>query len=103
MATINFKRGDTFSLSCVYKVDDVASSVSAIDIKAQLRDSDTDLVQELAVSKLVGTGQFVLLATAAQTQNWDLNLLKCDIQFTQNDVVRSSSTFFVNVTEDITK
>ena len=103
MATINFKRGDTFSLSCVYKVDDVATSVSTITIQAQLRDSDGDLVQELTVSKPVGTGQFVLLATAAQTQNWDLNLLKCDIQFTQNDVVRSSSTFFVNVTEDITK
>lgn len=103
MATINFKRGDTFSLSCVYKVDDVAVSVTPMTISAQLRNSDGDLVQQLTVTKTVGTGTFTLVASAVQTALWNLTLLKCDIQITQNDIVRSSSTFYVKVIEDVTR
>lgn len=103
MATINFKRGDTFSLSCVYKVDDVATSVAPMTITSQLRTSGGDLVQQLTATKTAGTGTFTLVATATQTALWDLALLKCDIQIVENDIVRSSSTFYVKVIEDVTR
>lgn len=103
MATINFKRGDTFSLSCVYKVDDINTSVAPITIAAQIRNSDGDLVEQLTASKPGTVGLFILTASAAQTLLWDIDLYKCDIQFTENNVVRSSTTFLINVVEDVTR
>lgn len=104
MSTLKFKRGDTFLLTCIFKVDDVASSVSAFTIKAQLRNGAGNLVKELAVTKdAIETGKFTLRCEATETQDWALALHKCDIQFTQSGTVNSSNTFYVEVVEDITK
>ena len=101
MANINIKRGDTFSLLGVYKIDGVASSVSSLVITSQVRDHSDRLVENLIVEKLVSTGQFLL--KAIDTNLWSLNLLSCDIQFIEGDVIRSTSTFNILVEKDITR
>ena len=103
MAQIRFKRGDTFSLSCTYKVDGVPTSVSSIDIDSQIRDNRDRLIQDLLVTKLVGTGQFTLVATATETSNWPTSVLRCDVQFSEGGYVRSTQTFDISVAEDITR
>lgn len=98
-----FKRGDSFVLACVYKQDGVATSVALFTLKAQLRDSSGVLVQELGVSKANQTtspGVFTL--TAGATGSWPIDLLRCDIQFTEGDTIRSTQTFEVEVIEGVT-
>lgn len=103
MAQINFKRGDTFALTCTYKVNGVATSVSDIDIDSQIRNQRDALIADLTVTKLSGTGQFTLVATATQTAMWPVNVLRCDIQFSQGGTVRSTQTIDISVLEDITQ
>lgn len=103
MAQIKFKRGDTFSLSCTYKVDGVATSVSSIDIDSQIRDNRDKLIQELTVTKLIGTGEFTLTSTAEETADWPITTMKCDIQFSEGGSIRSTQTFDVVIIEDVTK
>jgi hypothetical protein len=103
MTTINFKRGDTLSLAGTYKVEGVASSVSAMTIRSQVRQFSGDLVQDLTVVKSAGVGTFSLSATAAQTAAWPLTTLKCDIEFSLSGVVQSTETFSIAVQEDVTQ
>ena len=103
MAQINFKRGDTFTLTCTYKVNGVATSVADIDIDSQIRNQRDALIADLTVTKLSGTGQFTLVATATQTAMWPVNVLRCDIQFSQGGMVRSTQTIDISVLEDITQ
>ena len=100
---IKFKRGDTFSLTCTYKVDGVPTSVSAITIKSQIRNQRDQLIQELDVEKLVSTGKFTLIASAEDTAEWPITVLRCDIQFSDGGIVRSTQTFDISVLEDITQ
>ena len=103
MAQINFKRGDTFTLTCTYKVNGVATSVADIDIESQIRNQRDALIEDLTVTKLVGTGKFTLVATAVETALWPVNVLRCDIQFSQGGTVRSTQTIDISVLEDITQ
>lgn len=103
-ATISpIKRGDSFLLACTYKQNGVATDVSPYTIRSQVRDSSNALVQELSVSKANQTtnpGVFVL--SGGVTSGWPIDLLRCDIQFTENGTVRSTQTFFIPVEEDVT-
>lgn len=103
MAQIKFKRGDTFTLTCTYKVDGVPASVAALTIDSQIRNQRNQLIQELTVTKLVGTGQFTLVASAEDTTDWPVSVLRCDIQFSESGVVRSTQTFDISVAEEVTK
>ena len=103
MAQIKFKRGDTFTLTCTYKVDGIATSVSALTIESQIRNQRDTLIQDLTVTKLVGTGQFTLVASTADTTEWPVSVLRCDIQFSEGGVVRSTQTFDISVVEEVTK
>ena len=102
MSTIQLKRGDTFSLTCTYKVDGVAVSLSNTTIRSQVRSSSSPLVDSLLVTKLSATGVFTLVATAAQTRLWNVELLECDIEFINNDITRSTNTFNIQVERDVT-
>lgn len=97
------KQGDSFSLACLYKQGDVPTSVELFSIRAQVRDSSDNLVQELIVTKAdqVGNpGVFVL--SAGIINNWPIDLLRCDIQFSEEQTVRSTQTFMIPVEEDVT-
>lgn len=103
MAQIKFKRGDTFTLTCTYKVDGVPASVSALTIDSQIRNQRNALIHDLTVTKLVGTGQFTLIASAEDTAEWPVSVLRCDIQFSESGIVRSTQTFDISVIEEVTK
>ncbi len=97
------KQGDTFILACTYKQDGVATSVENFTIRAQVRDSSDDLVQELTVAKANQTtnpGVFTL--AAGLTTSWPIDQLRCDIQFSEGGTVRSTQTFYIAVEEDVT-
>lgn len=103
-ATISpIKRGDSFILACTYKQDGVPTNVDPFLIRAQVRDSSDALVQALVVSKANQTsnpGVFVLSAGTIDT--WPIDLLRCDIQFSEGETVRSTQTFHIPVEEDVT-
>lgn len=97
------KRGDSFYLACVYKQNNVATDVDQYTIRAQVRDSSDNLVQELIVQKANQTtnpGVFVL--SAGIISDWPIDLLRCDIQFSEEQTVRSTQTFMIPVEEDVT-
>lgn len=99
------KRGDTFTLACTYKQNGVVYDVTNFTIRSQVRYSTGALVEELTVTKADQTtnpGVFVL--AAADPMDWPVNILSCDIQFSDGDgVVRSTQTFKIPVVEDITQ
>lgn len=102
----DFKRGDTFTASCVYKIDGVPTTLAGKAIAAQIRTADGTLIDALAVAipdQVANPGRFTLSATATQTALWPVAGLRCDIQFTQGGAVQSTDTFLVPVVQDITK
>lgn len=102
----DFKRGDSFTASCVYKIDGVPTSLTGKAIAAQIRTADLALIDALAVAipdQTTNPGRFTLTATPAQTALWPVAGLRCDIQFSQGGAVQSTDTFLVPVVQDITK
>jgi hypothetical protein len=99
-----FKRGDSFAISCTYKQNGTPHSVFAVDIKCQVKQGTT-LVTEMNISKAdqaASPGVFVLLPQSSDTALWPLGNLLCDIQFTEGGVVRSTETFYINIIEQVT-
>ena len=98
------KRGDTFTLACTYKQNGVVYDVTNFTIRSQVRDSEGMLVSELTVTKAdqsTNPGVFVLAAAGATA--WPVDILSCDIQFSDSEgVVRSTQTFKIPVVEDVT-
>ena len=107
LKSINFKRGDTFSLECTRK-DNAGVAVNltgyTITSTAKVGTSFSDSLT-VAVTN-AAAGQFTLSETAANTANWpissDASIMYCDVQFVLSGVVKSSETFIINVVEDIT-
>lgn len=98
------KRGDSFLMACIYKVGGVATDVTNYTIRSQVRNSSDVLVQELTVTKADQTtdpGAFVL--AAGVIDSWPIDLLRCDIQFSEEGTVRSTQTFMIPVVEDVTR
>lgn len=99
----SIKQGDSFSLACVYKENDLPYSVAQFTIRAQVRDSSDTLVQELSVSKAdQATNPGVFVLSAGIISGWPIDLLRCDIQFSEEQTVRSTQTFMIPVEEDVT-
>lgn len=98
------KVGDTFILACTYKQNGLPYDVTIFTIRSQVRDSEGMLVSELTVTKAdqsTNPGVFVLAASGATA--WPIDVLSCDIQFSDSEgVVRSTQTFKIPVVEDVT-
>ena len=98
-----FKRGDTFLLACVYKVDGEPAPIDGLTIASQIRQANGSLVATLAVEPdIVETGKF-LLTPDTETDTWPIDTLFCDLEISENGFIRSTQTFQVNVIKDITK
>lgn len=100
----DFKRGDSFSLACVYKVDGVPTSIDGMDIASQIRTVSLDLVSALTFTpgnQTTSPGSFTLTADSG-TASWPIAGLRCDIQITQSGIIISTDTFLVPVVQDIT-
>lgn len=100
-----FKRGDTFSLACTWKDGGVATSVAGLTIASQIRTHGTlNLVATLEVvvdDQVLSPGVFALVAR--DTSAWPVGAMVCDIEITQDGIVRSSESFLVPVAEGVTR
>lgn len=103
MLQVSLKRGDTFFLTCTYKINGVASALPA-GIRAQVRDKRGVLMGEATVTRIpANAGQYTLQIDPEVTKTWTKGKAQCDIQYTTDDgKVVSTPTFDVVVTEDVT-
>lgn len=104
---INHIRGDDLSIAMA--LTDPQDSNAAIDItgwtiRSQVRQSGT-LVSALTITVTNASGGlFTASATAATTDDWPIDVLDCDVEFTRpTDGVVSSQPFTITVCEDITR
>lgn len=101
-----FKRGDTFSLACTWKVDGVPASISGLTITSQIRSVSGALVAQLRVvadDQTASPGKYALVPVNPDTNLWPIGDNYCDIQIDDQGIDRSSETFVVPVIEDVTK
>jgi hypothetical protein len=106
MQSINFKRGDTLSISCTRK----DSSGSAINLAGYTITSSVKMgafTDTLTVTVTnAAAGEFTLTKAAANTASWPLSSgtspMLCDVQFVVGGTTKSSETFEISVAEDIT-
>lgn len=101
-----FKRGDTFTFTCRYKVDGVPTDVTGFEIRAQIRDRLGALVatlQPVLADQTQQTGVFYLEPVIPDTSGWAIGRHSGDIQITEDGITRSTVTFTLPVVEDITR
>jgi hypothetical protein len=101
----SFKRGDTFMLECTHRVNGIATAVSGLAIRSQIRTSTGELVAVLESAVLdqgALPGQFVLSPVNANTSAWPVGTHRVDIEVINAGVIRSTKTFLLPVEEDST-
>ena len=104
-----FKRGDTFALAGVYRINGVASQLSTQTIRSQLRTSVGALVANLSAEidpdQTVNPGRFYLsLVDPAQSASFPAPAnLYCDVEIHDGGMVRSTETFIVPVVPDVSQ
>jgi len=104
--SINFKRGDTLSITC-QRLTAAAAPFNLVGYTIAATVRNGAFSQALTVSTTSpSTGNFTLSQTAANTALWpvsddDDSVMYCDIQFTSGSV-ESTETFKIVVQEDIT-
>jgi len=106
LRTANFKRGDTFSLKCTWKVDGTPTSITGLTIASQVRSASGALIATLNVvpeNQTTHPGAYALVAANPDTSRWPLGDAYCDIQIDDQGIDRSSETFIIPVIEDVTK
>lgn len=99
---IEFKRGDTFKLSCTYLIDGVPAQLPD-NVRSQIRHHGT-LICELQVDVVdAPNGQYTL--TCADSKNWSVGAVyRCDIEYSSNGGnVASTDTFTIKVVEKETR
>ena len=104
--SINFKRGDTLSMTC-QRLTAAAAAFNLVGytIAATVRNGGFSQALTVTVTN-ASLGQFTLSQTATNTAVWpisddDDSVMYCDIQFTSGSV-ESTETFKIVVREDIT-
>lgn len=104
MITLNFKRGDTFTVQGQVTVNDVAQDLTGWSVQSQVRNG-TALLTQLTVTWVDQPGGVYLLsATPAATAAWPVKTLSCDIQYTSPaGQVTSTETFAINCQADVTQ
>lgn len=102
MATLPFKRGDSFILDGAVSENSAAIDITGWSIKAQVRYAD-QLVEELActvVSAAAGTYR----VASAGTQTWPVGTLQADVQYTTDSgQIVSTETFLITCSADVTR
>lgn len=107
--TSQFKRGDTFGITCIYEVEGIPTALTSQTLASQLRAESGKLINNLVCTKDAdqtnNPGVFYL--TLAIPSNSNLFPapadVYCDIQITTGATVNSSSTFIIPVVVDITR
>lgn len=103
----NFKRGDTFQLTCTYKVAGVATSLTGKTVDCQLRSPNGGLIADMTCTldadQTTNPGKFVVTPVVADTSRWSVGNNEIDIQITSGSSVRSTETFTLPVVKDVTR
>ena len=108
-STPPFKRGDTFALSGVFRVNGVATPLSSQTVRSQLRTSVGALIANLSATldpdQTVNPGRFYLsLVDPALSASFPAPAnLYCDVEVRDGDMVRSTETFIVPVVPDVSR
>ncbi len=101
MSVPTIKKGNTFAFTAVFDDNGPVTGI-ANKLKAQVRDPFDKLLAELQISE-TGTQGTYLFRAEQNTEDWPIGQLLCDIQYSENDVVTSSETFYFNVVKDVTR
>ena len=107
MTQIYHKRGDTLSLSCVWK-DSAGTPINLTGYTVACQVKAVNFVDTLTVTVTsAANGAFTISRSATGTSSWPVtdsqaSRLFCDIQFTSGSLVTSTETFQIIVLEDIT-
>jgi hypothetical protein len=99
---IIIKRGAALSLAMAFtNADGSAIDLTTVTLTAQVRDPQDDLVETLPLvnSSIQGTATCVV----ADTTQWPLGLLRCDIRVVQDGVPTFSETFGILVVRQVTQ
>jgi hypothetical protein len=101
MADFTLKRGDTFQYTVPFKDADGDPITGASGkLKSQIRDPAGNLITEVDISETSTAGTY--LFKVADTQDWPVDVLETDFEYTDNDVTTSSRTLFISVEKDVT-
>lgn len=106
LQTTPFKRGDTFSLKCTWKVDGVPKDITGLIITSQIRTSSGKLIATLSVvpdNQMTNPGVYALVAVNQDSNSWPIGAAYCDIQVDDQGIDRSSETFIIPIIEDVTR
>ena len=108
-----FKRGDTYLLTCTYKIDGTPVSLAGKTMRAQIRTRRGVLVADLnataAADQTANPGRFTLTPVNQDTSGWPAGTYErpefheIDIETTDGGVIISSETFIQPVIEDVTR
>ncbi len=103
----DFKRGDTFSITCTWKENNIPASTAGLTIRSQIRHPKTlALVSDLIVTHANQTtypGVFVLTPSNPDTSAWPIGNLIGDIEIVKDGVTRSTRTFLVPIQKGVTE
>ena len=101
--TLTLKRGASFGGTLAFSAANVLAAWPGLSLRAQVRDSAGNLVEELAVTKFATPGAARL--QSAGTDNWPLGRLRCDIRLSSGSPasVDYSETFVLNVQPPVTQ
>ena len=103
-----FKRASSFSRTCTFKVNGVATALTDFVITAQLRDSYgmkliTDFEVIIDTDQTTNVGKFTLTPADSDTSGWPLGVLLLDIRIELAGVATYSDTVQLPVVERITQ
>lgn len=103
----DFKRGDTFSITCTWKENSIPSSTAGLTIRSQIRHPKTmALITDLIVThanQATHPGVFVLTPSNPNTSAWPTGNLIGDIEISKDGVTRSTRTFLVPIQKGVTE
>lgn len=102
MTTLISKRGDTLTLTAT-RTDSAGAvvDVSSLTISADLKRRGETIALTVEKTDPVN-GEITLNATAAATALWDVGVYRGDIQYTDGSEISSTTTFLLDIQEDIT-
>jgi hypothetical protein len=103
MRTLYFKRGNKFQLTVnLSDSSDVPIDVDVADMSSQIRDNADNLISELSIVDGSVVGEYIL-STDDDTNDWPIQLLRCDIRMILNSNPFITDTFYIQTVKQETR
>lgn len=101
---ITVKRGDTLMfINRRQNQDGTPRTGEASKLSAQVRSTKEVLMADLTIVESDTPGDYILTCPASITKTWMAGDYNCDIEYSDDDFVRSSGTFMIKVEKDVTR